>query len=190
MNWYDQINITFLRNVAIGYVQELDFSPFKIFPIVRTTKSAGLIATYNKEDWLRVGNVNDYKRVGATESVGDDYKVGSQPYTLEDVSFHKDVTKREAEEYDNPFDPIADATKFVINRIRLVVIANFVDTFMKTGVWGNEYAGGTDFTKWSASGSTPIEDVLTFQDAVRSITGFKPTKMIICEVIRLNYHIY
>ena len=184
MEWYDQINETFVKNVAIGYMQEVDFAPFNIFPVVRTVKSSGLIASYNKEDWLRVGDVNEYKRIGATESVGDDYGIGSQPYNVEDISFHKDVTKKEADEYDNPFDPVNDAIRFVINRIRLVSVSNFVNVFMKTGVWGTDYTGvasgatGDQFIKWSASGSTPIADVLNYQDAIRAFTGFTPKKMI------------
>jgi hypothetical protein len=184
MEWYDQINDVFVKNVAVGYVQELDFTPFNIFPKVRTVKSSGLIASYAKEDWLRIGNIDDYKRVGATESIGDDYEVGSQPYNVEDISFHKDVTKKEAEEYDNPYDPVNDAIKFVINRIRLVTVGNFVNTFLNTGIWGTDYTGvasgatGNQFIKWSASGSTPISDILNYQDAIRSFTGFKPNRMV------------
>ncbi len=178
MEWYDQINETFVRNVAIGYFQEIDFTPFRIFPAITTVHSSGMLGSYNKEDWLRIGDKNDYKRVGATESVGDDYSVGSQPYMVEEVAFHKDITKKEANEYDNPFDPVSDGTKFVINRLNLIATANFVDTFLKTGVWANEYVGGTDFTKWSDASSTPVEDVLTYQDEVRAFTGFAPNKMI------------
>ena len=179
MHWYDQIKEEFIKNVAINYMQEVDFTPFKIFPVITTKKRSGLIAKYNKEDWLRIGNINDYKRIGATQSIGDDYNVSSQPYNLEDIAFHKDVTRAEAEEADNPFDAIADGTKFVINRINLIIMANFVNTYLTTGRWGNDYTGGTDFTKWDDPNSTPIDDVLKFQDAIGALTGRPANRMLI-----------
>lgn len=182
MHWYDQINTEFIRGVAVKYEQELDFEPFSIFPVVRTRKSSGNIAKYDKGDWLRIGNINDYKRVGATESIGGDYDVTPQPYNVEEIALHKDVTKKDYEEADSPFNAVADGTRFVINRLRLVVIANFVNTFLKQSLWGNDYQGkasGGDFVHWSDySNSTPIDDVLRFQDSVRAVTGFTPNRML------------
>jgi len=179
MHWYDEIKEEFIKNVAINYMQEISFEPFSIFPVVRTKKRSGVIAKYNKEDWLRIGNINDYKRIGATQSVGDDYDVSSQPYNLEDISFHKDITKTEAEEADSPFDAVGDGTKFVINRMKLIIMSNFVNTYLNTGKWGNDYQGTTDFTKWDDANSTPIDDVLRFQDNIASLTGFTPNRMLI-----------
>ena len=184
MHWYDQINKEFIRNVAIKYEQEIDFEPFQMFPVVRTKKSSGYIALYDKGDWLRLGNVDDYKRIGATESMGADYEVSRQSYTVEEIALHKDVTKRDADEADSPFDAVADATRFVINRLRLVLVANFVNTFVKKGLWGLDLEGGAsgggkDFVHWDDyTNSTPVDDVLKFQDTVRSLTGFTPNRML------------
>ncbi|MCK4521999.1 MAG: major capsid protein [Nanoarchaeota archaeon] len=196
MHWYDQINTEFIRGVAVKYEQELDFEPFSLFPVIKTKKSSGNIAKYDKGDWLRLGNVNDYKRTGAAESMGGDYDVTPQPYSVEDVSFHKDITARDNEESDSPFDAVADGTRFVINRLKLIVIANFVSQFIATGLWGSDLQGkasgaGGDFTQWSDyTNSTPIDDILKFQDAVRAVTGFKPNRMLmtpdVYRVLRSN----
>ncbi len=106
MAWYDQITDKFVANVANRYMQENIWPQFSIFPKVNSKQKSGYIAKYEKEDWLRVGTVSDYIRTGATESKGENFATGRQPYTLEEFAFHDDVTKEERAEYDNPFEPV------------------------------------------------------------------------------------
>ena len=115
MAWYDQITPKFIRGVANRYMQENIWPALAVFPKVNTKQKSGYIAEYSKEDWLRVGNVADYIRTGATESVGDTFEHGQQSYILEEYTFHDDVTEDERDNYDNPYDPISDATEYVIN---------------------------------------------------------------------------
>lgn len=178
-NWYDRVTSEFVQNVANIYLQESGIPAFSIFPELSSTKLSGKIAKYDKEDWFYIGTVSDYIRSGAVESAGDDYETSSQDYTLLKYSFHKDITEDEANEYDNPFQPTEDAAKFVINRIRRVITQKLVDTYLTTGVWSDDLAGTTDFTKWSSSSSTPVKDVLTWQENIHKVTGFKPNRMIV-----------
>ena len=41
---------------------------------------------------------------------------------------------------------------------------DFISTYLTTGVWGEDLAGTTDFTKWSDSASTPIDDVMLWKE--------------------------
>ena len=181
-HWYDQIKDKFVRNVANMYLQENEFDAFKMFPKVNSNQLSGYIAKYTKADWLKIGTVNDYKRTGATESVGDDYAVGQQAYTLEEYAFHKDVSKDDRKEYDNPFDPVNDAVIFVMQRLRRVLLQNVVDTFLTTGVWGTDH--NETASKWNAktagvSDTDPIEKVLTWQEEIEKVTGFTPNNIIV-----------
>jgi len=177
--WYDQITPKFVQNAAVLYLQQTKFDAFSMFPALPVGQPSGYIPKYKKEDWLRVGTVDLYKRVGATESVGDDYALDKQAYTTEPYAFHVDVTRRDREVYDNPFDPVRDATWFVVNRLRMVTTALFVSSFLATNTWGADKAGGVDFTKWSDANSDPIADVLSWKQAVLELTGFLPNRMLI-----------
>lgn len=178
-NWYDRVNDTYAQGIANLYMQEVPLDVFNIFPEVSSAKLTGKIAKYDKEDWFYIGTISDYIRKGAVESAGDDYETSPQDYTIKPKSFHKDITKEEAAEYDNPFDPISDATKFVLNRLRRVIMQQFVNTYITTSVWSDDLVGGTsDFVKWNA-GSTaiPIDNVITWQQTVQKTTGFKPNRL-------------
>ena len=181
-NWYDRVTSQYVQNVANVYLQEAGIPAFSIFPEVTSRLLKGKIAKYDKEDWFYIGTVADYIRSGATESAGDDYETSSQDYTLLQYSFHKDVTQEEAKEYDNPFDPVSDATKFVINRIRRVITQKLVNTYFTTSVWGTDLTGGgggSNPVKWSDANATPVANVLTWQENVHKVTGFRPNRMIV-----------
>ena len=178
--WFDMITDKFVRNVANRFMVETGLPAFDIIPPVNARQLSGYIANYTLADWLRIGDVADYKRSGANESVGDDYEVGKDSYVLEEIAFHKDVSKDDRDNYDNPYDPIMDAVDFVINRIKRVCMQNLVDTFLTTGVWGTDLEGTTDFTKWSDGGtaSTPVSDVLGWIHDIQKVTGYRPNKML------------
>lgn len=177
--WYDQITPKFVQNVAVLYLQQTKFEAFSMFPVLPVAQRSGYIAVYKKEDWLRIGDIDAYKRWGAVESVGDDYELDKQSYTVVPYAFHKDIAKEDREEYDNPFDPVRDATMYVINRLRLVFASNFVSSFLNTGIWSFEKQGGAAFTQWDDTSSDPVGDVLSFKGEVKALTGFEPNRMLI-----------
>jgi len=179
-HWYDQITDKFVANVANRYMVESGIEAFDVFPQLSVRQLSGYIAKYTKDAWFKIGTVNDYKRAGAVESIGDDYAVTYAQYVLEEYAFHKDVSKDDRNEYDNPFDPVRDAIEFVMTRLKRVLMQNMTSTFLAASVWTTEVAGGTDFTAWSTgSTGTPVNDVLTWREEVHKITGYWPNKMII-----------
>lgn len=62
---------------------------------------------------------------------------------------------------------------------------DFIDTFLTTGVWGEDLAGGTDFTAWSDGASTPLDDVQLWKEQfeVRNY-GLMPNKIVISKDVR------
>lgn len=175
MHWYDVITDQYVRNTFVGYAQDAPLEVFDVFPMVTVSKMEGLIPKYKKADWFKIGDVNSYKRTGATESAGDDFASDSQSYALEQYSFHKDVTKTDREQVETPYDAVNDSIKFIINRLRRVAFKYLVNEFITDGVWSNEE---TSPSQWDAD-NDPVDAVLTWQQAVESTTGFKPNKMIV-----------
>ncbi len=185
-HWSDQMLPSYIANVANRYIVDNPLQAFDIFPAVRTNRLTGYIGTYTKADWLRIGSAALYKRSGATESFGDDFTVDKQAYTVEQYSFHKDITKDDAREYDNPFDPVNDAIDFVITRMGRVLLTELIATYFASGIWA---AGDVDYDdsgydKWDAktsgtSDADPVEDVMTMHAAIKKTTGYMANKLII-----------
>lgn len=174
-NWYSTINPQFVRNVSQAYIQDGAFEVFSMFPKLDVRRKTDYIAVYTKSDWLKIGNVGDYKRTGATESIGDDYTVTKTQYITEQIAFHKDVTREEAENFDSPIDAVKDATKFVMNRIKRVALKQLSSTVFTTGVWGTD----ADLTsaKWSGS-VDPVAKVMEWHNAITKATGYQANRMI------------
>lgn len=184
-HWSDQVNTTYIANVANRYMIENPFKVFNIFPLITSQKLAGYIATYTKSDWLRIGTTSLYKRVGASESVGDDYTVGKQAYRCEQYSFHKDITKDDRNEYDNPFDPVNDSIDFVVNRLQRVLLSELISSFFASSIWGTDVDyDDSGYNKWDAktsgvSDADPVDEVMSYHSTIKSTTGYQANKMII-----------
>ncbi len=194
--WFDAINPVFVETVANRYVVENPLGVFDIFPKVPTKKLTGYIAKYDKAAWFKIGEVDDYKRVGATESIGDDYTIDKQAYTVEEYSFHKDITEDDANEFDLPYQPIRDAVAFVVNRINRVMLQNLVDSYFGLTIWGtdHDYAGHQfDDVTSKVSDYDPVAQILTEKMAIQKVTGMTPNRMVVMpdtnKALKLNTYI-
>lgn len=177
MKWFDAISEQYVQNATIGYMQDSPLEVFNVFPKLNVAYMKGLIAKYAKADWFRIGDVNQYKRTGSTESVGDTFASDSQSFLLEQYSFHKDLTQDDIREIPNPYAAVNDAVRFIVNRMNRVMLKTLVNEFMSAdGTWGNE---ATSPSKWTATDTDPVDQVLGWQQTIEQTTGFKPNKMII-----------
>ncbi len=192
MEWYNTITDQYVRNAVIGYAQDAPLEVFNVFPRVNTRRYQGLIPKYVKADWFKIGDPNAYKRFGSTESVGDTFATDKSQYLLEQYSFHKDVTKDDVEQTESPYAAIDDAAKFVVNRLRRVTLKILVTEFLAASVWGNEESSPTkwDATSNGVSDADPVDNILTWKQAIEKTTGFDPRKLIITpdvyKALRLN----
>lgn len=180
-NWFDQVTDKFISGVANRYVQDVGLDVFKVFPEIGSAQLTGYIAKYTKNDWLYIGQVSDYLRQGSTESIGDDYTVGSQAYSLLEYAFHKDVSEDDRNEYDNPYDPIRDAVEFVLNRINRVTLQLLVNTYFTSSIWSDDLQGassGGDFLEFNDSSATPVAKVLQWKEDIAKTTGYSPNRLI------------
>lgn len=184
MKWFDIITEQYIKNAAIGYLQEAPLEVFDVFPKVNTRKFEGLIPKYVKGDWFKIGDVDAYKRSGSSESVGDDFASDKQSYRLHQYSFHKDVTKLDIEQFEDPYKAVDDAVRFVVNRLNRVTLKILSSEFLATGKWANEKNESTASNRWDnktsgTSNADPVEQVIAYKQAIEKTTGFTPNKMII-----------
>lgn len=165
-----------LTNISIAYMQTQDkYISTKIFPVVPVSKKSGLYFKYDREAWLRD---EAQKRADTTESAGSGYEVGTDRYDAEVYAFHKDVGDQIRANTDVPLDVERDATQYVASRLLLRQERQFVQDYLKTGVWGNDLTGvsGTpgagQFKQFSDyANSDPIQVLDEVKDLITSVTG-------------------
>ena len=173
-----------LTNASVAYIQSADnFIANKVFPIVPVDKQSNLYFKYTKEDWFR----DDARlRADGSEAATSGYGLSTDSYYANVYAIKKSVGDQTMANFDNPLDPLRDASKFTAQLILNRMEAQFVSDFIKTGVWGTDYAGvsGTpstnQFKQWSdLANSDPIQDVETWKAKILSTTGFEANKLVI-----------
>lgn len=166
-----------LTNVSIAYMQSSDaYISDKIFPKVPVKKQSDLYWKYSKSDWRRT---DAKRRAPSTESPGVGWNMDTDTYFAHVYAVHKDIDDQLRSNADSNFNLDRDATEFITNQLLLRRDIDWNETFFKSGVWQTEYAGGTDFDKWSDAGSDPIGNVATWILNFRRLTGFAPNKMVL-----------
>jgi hypothetical protein len=164
-----------LTMLSIAYMNEPDaYIADQVFPIVGVGKQSNKIAKYDKEFWFR----DEAKlRAPATESYGSGYEVDtSDTYYCDNYAFHIDVPDEERANYDSPFDPDNDATRLVVEKLRLIREVKFAADFFVTSVWqggaaGHDLSAASHYQWDDYANSDPLADVEVAREAIYSSTG-------------------
>lgn len=167
-----------MTQFSVAYIQKAeDFIAQQVFPVVPVDNQSDLYYIYNKADWFRD---EAEKRADATESAGSGYTLAQGNYFCEVYAFHKDVGDQVRKNTDSPLDADRDATMFVTQRMMVRQERQWVTDYFKTGVWGTDVTGGTNFTVWSDfAGSDPMEDIELGKETVLGTTGFMPNTLVL-----------
>lgn len=166
-----------LTNVSIAYLQSAStYIADKVFPKVPVKKQSDLYWKYSKSDWRRTDVA---RRAPSTETPGVGWNVTTEQYFAHVYGVHKDIDDQLRSNADSNFNLDRDATEFITNQLLLKRDLDWNDKYFKSGVWNTDYAGGTDFSKWSEAGSDPIGDVQKWIIDFRKLTGFAPNIMVL-----------
>lgn len=173
-----------LTTMSVAYVQQAsDFIATRVFPVIPSDKQSNLYFIYNKNDWFRD---EAQPRADTTESAGSGYNLSTTNYLTRVYAMHKDVGDQVLANSDLPLNPLADASKFVAQRLLLRLERQWAADFMGAGVWGTDLTGvasapsAGQFTQWSNyAGSDPIADLKTGRAAILSVTGFHPNTLVL-----------
>ena len=168
-----------LTNVSIAYMQSADsYIADKIFPRLPVDKQSNLYYRYSKSDWRR-SDVE--RRAPGTESAGTGWNHTTDQYFAHVYAVHHDIDDQVRANADSNWNLDRDATEFVTNQHLLKRDIDFVNSYMKTGVWATEKAGvssapnnTTTFLQWDQASSDPIGDVARWIIDFRLLTGFAP----------------
>lgn len=174
---------SYLTDASVAYVQSsTKFVADRVFPRIPVQKQSDLIATYSQSDFLR----DEFSKRSPGDKVDViGYRTGSTSYVCDEWGAAHTIDDTVRANADAPFNPEADAVRFLSQKLLIKREVQFVTNFFTTGnLWtgssdGADLIGGTDFTRWSNAASTPIEDIHNQKARVEAATGFLPNKLVV-----------
>lgn len=171
-----------LTNISIAYMQDTKkFIADRVFPIVEVEKQSDKVLRYSREYWYRI---QAGLRAPASESRGGGFEIGTlDTYFCNVHAFHIDVPLETFKNSDIPNleRQVTEAVTYqlLLDRELEWVRSYFDDTGKTPGVdFWTRRVGGTDFTKWSAPGGTPLTDIIRAIDDIERMTGFAPNTIV------------
>ena len=103
-------------------------------------------------------------RAPGAESAGSGWTMSTQSYLCEDFALHHDLDDQTVANTDDDIDLDRDTSLYLSQQALIKLDEVWAATHFVTGVWtgsttGTDLVGGTDFTQFSAGGSTPLEAI-------------------------------
>lgn len=178
---------TMLTNIALAYYQNAaNYFAKAIFPVCRVSQSSDSYYIFNKEDLLRDGwqRKPEYGTVNPTvlSESEDTYscKVDQMRMHISDIRM-TDLKRRQGP---SVADPRKQRTKYMAESANIHQDRVFANSFFKTGVWGNEWKGGTadssadkTFIKFSDHNSDPLKFIKDRKREMLEQTGREPNRL-------------
>lgn len=175
-----------LTQISIAYIQQAkEFIATKVFPMIPVNYESDRYYEYLRDAFFR----NDVReRAPGTESQGTGYTLqNTSTYTAKVYALHDDVPDQVRANSDSVLQPDVDAVQMLTQQMMINRELVFLNTFFNnssvpwtttvTGVAGTPTTN--QFKQWDQAGSTPIEDVRTQALVVKSLTGFRPNKLVL-----------
>lgn len=179
-----------LTDISLGYLQDDEgFAHLRCFPLVQSRQQSGLIGRYDRADWWRN---NFAKRAGGAESAGSGWKQDNTMSYFADVwALHKDITRQDEANAQNPYDLRRDATLWLMEQAKISREVEWAARYFTTGKWTgidgtladmtgvNSGATGNQFVRWNVANSTPIKDIRAKMDTIHKLIGKRPNKLVL-----------
>ena len=173
-----------LTNLTLNWATEQNFIADKIFPVVDVQKKSDEFYTFDPAEANREEDADGLLLAPRTEPKKFDVSHGKSSYMAKVYGLAYDIDVQTAANEDEQLNVRERKAKQLMQKLMAARDRHFISTFMKTGVWGQDLAGTTNFTKWSNSASTPIDDVRAWKRAfeIRNY-GFTPNKLVVTQDI-------
>jgi len=150
-----------LTGLTLSYMTEQNFIADKIFPTVEVQKQSDKFYKFDPDEENREGDVAKL----APRTSPPKFELGSDTdnYFAEVYGLAVDFDEQTMANADAVLDIRSRKVNLLMNKMMMKRDRDFLDTFFKTGVWGVDEAGTTDFVKWSDGAATPIDNVRTWK---------------------------
>lgn len=186
----DQYVNELLTGVSVAYLQDkANFAAFSAAPIVPVKLQTSIFAKYTKDDWMRI---KFRKRADGDVAAEGGYKTdNTNTYHCDVWALRKPIPPQVRANTVQPYNADRDATLWLTQQSLLNREQRFADACLATSKWGNTDQAGVasapsanQFVKWSAAGSTPIQDIRAKITLIGQLTGRKPNELVIGEDVK------
>ena len=166
-----------LTNMSIAYMNDM-YIASRIFPVVQVKSRSDIVPKYDQSHWFRAA-AHELAPMEAPRQVG--YEVDlTDTYFARKYGLGHPIPDESRANTDAPFNVDTDGMYFLVDRMDAAKEDHFVSNFWTTSVWGTDWAGGTDFTKWSDySSGTPIVDIRGAKRTVRRLIARNPNLFVL-----------
>jgi len=169
-----------LTSISVAYVQDAaGFVASRVFPIVAVDENSGPYWVYDKGDMLR----SDAKlRAPGTRAAQKSVGVTTATYLCQQWALDHKIPDEIMRSRKSPFSDQV-AVQVLTQDLLIRRDLEFVSTFMSTGVWSNEIAGGGgggQVVSWDNGATANIlEDIAGWHDTVKAACGRRPNVAVI-----------
>ena len=155
----------YLTNFAINYATTQNYLADKVFPVINVEKQSDKYYVFDAENENR--EFTDLVKKAAPRQLPNMFEItqSNDSYFAEHYDAGFDIDTFTAANEDMALRTRERKAKLLMDNLLKYRDRDFISTFMTTGVWGSDLAGTTDFTKWSDSASTPLNDVQAWKEA-------------------------
>lgn len=182
-----------LTNLTVAYLQsETAFIADQVFPNVAVSKQTDKYYIYDREDFLRSGNVKALAPRTRPERAG--MSLSTDSYSIEVRALATDFDFQTLANEDTALDIRAAGARMLTQQLLIDREQRWASTYFATGVWDTEFTGVTnaandtvaEFTHWDDyTNSTPIVDItLAKRTAQLASGGFIPNVMVVTRDVR------
>lgn len=182
-----------LTNLTLAYIQDQSaFIADKVFPNVPVSKQTDKYYIYDRENFLRTGDVKPLGPRTRPERVG--MALSTDSYSIDVRALATDFDFQTLANEDTSLDVRAAGARMLTQRMLIDRENRWASTYFATGVWDTEYTGvanaanntTSEVTQWDDyTNSTPIVDVTTAKrDAMLASGGFMPNVMVVTRDVR------
>ena len=171
-----------LSNISTAYMQDqTDFIAGRVFPVVPVEKQSDKYFTWPKNTFFRN---RASKWVPGTLMKSSQFDMATDDYLAEFRAFEHPLRWDVRDNADAALQFERAPVEFVTRMLLLNREVEWASDFMKTGVWGTDKAGGTDFDQWSDyDSSDPIADFRTGRLTIKKNTGYTPNTAVIAQEV-------
>lgn len=173
---YDQ----YLTSFATNYYVEQNYLAGRLFPVIEVDKQSDKYYVFDAAEenremdnlvtkWEPLSEPNMFELTQSDDSYfSEEYHAGF--YIDTKTAANEDALLRTRER----------KARILMDNMLKKRDRDFISTYLTTGVWGSDLSGGTDFTKWSDTNSTPLDDVQKWKEdfSIRNY-GLMPNKVVL-----------
>jgi hypothetical protein len=172
MNPRDTFVNPLLTNISVAYSNE-DYIAGKLFPTVEVDKETGLYFVVDKEN-LRAPADARRSEFGRANRVSN--TLTQAAYALEEKSLEAPISDRVMRQYDDPFNPKANATKLVKDKLLLDKEKDLAATIAASTVSGNNLDTSAS---WATAATDILAQIRTGRTFIQKSTGKKANTVLL-----------